>query len=126
MHAVRLALGQLCGLRCRLRPLRHLLRHHLGAQLGGGGQHALETDQVQAEPEHKQSSGLFVPGEGPGHWPGAACKVGRGTNAASRCINSSGDITRWVVPSRQGVLSLSTHLPGGVALLPFFCPAPGG
>jgi magnesium-protoporphyrin O-methyltransferase len=29
-----------------------------------------------AEPGHKQSSGLFVPGEGPGHWPGAACKVG--------------------------------------------------
>ena len=30
---------------------------------------------------------------------------GRGTNAASRCMNSSGDITRCVVPSRQGVLS---------------------
>jgi len=24
----------------------------------------------------KQSGGLFVPGEGPGHWPGAACKAG--------------------------------------------------
>ncbi len=30
---------------------------------------------VKAEPGHKQSSGLFVPGEEPGHWPGAACKV---------------------------------------------------
>ena len=30
----------------------------------------------KAEPGHKQSSGLFVPGEGPGHWPGAACKAG--------------------------------------------------
>ena len=29
-----------------------------------------------ADPRHKQSSGLFVPGEGPGHWPGAACKAG--------------------------------------------------
>jgi len=29
-----------------------------------------------AEPGHKQSTGLFVPGEGPGHRPGAACKAG--------------------------------------------------
>jgi len=36
------------------------------------------------------------------------CSLGLGTSAASRCMNSSGDITRWVVPSRQGVLSLST------------------
>ena len=28
--------------------------------------------------------------------------------AASRCLNSSGDLTRCVVPPRQGVLSLST------------------
>ena len=31
---------------------------------------------ARAEPEHKQSGGLFVPGEGLGHWPDAACKVG--------------------------------------------------
>ena len=31
---------------------------------------------ASAEPGHKQSSGLFVPGEGSGHWPGAACKAG--------------------------------------------------
>ena len=36
------------------------------------------------------------------------CSLGLGTSAASRCMNSSGDITRCVVPSRQGVLSLST------------------
>jgi len=30
---------------------------------------------INAESGHKQSSGLFVPGEGPGHWPGAACKA---------------------------------------------------
>ena len=33
-------------------------------------------------------------------------------------MNSSGDITRCVVPSRHGVLSWSLHLPGGVALHP--------
>lgn len=33
---------------------------------------------IKAEPGHEQSSGLFVPGEGPGHGPGAACKAGLG------------------------------------------------
>lgn len=33
------------------------------------------------------------------------CNGGRGTRAASRYMNSSGLITRWVVPSRHGVLS---------------------
>ena len=36
---------------------------------------------------------------------------GRGASSAKRCMNSSGDITRWVVPSRQGVLRLSTTCP---------------
>jgi hypothetical protein len=30
---------------------------------------------IEAEPGHKQSGGLFVPGEEPGLWPGAACKA---------------------------------------------------
>ena len=30
---------------------------------------------IKAEPGHKQSIGLFVPGEVSGHWPGAACKA---------------------------------------------------
>ena len=30
-------------------------------------------------------------------------------------MNSSGDITRWVVPSRQGVLSFSTTWPAALA-----------
>jgi hypothetical protein len=30
---------------------------------------------VKAEPGHKQSGGLFVPGKEPGRWPGAACKA---------------------------------------------------
>jgi hypothetical protein len=43
--------------------------------------------------------------------PGArACKRGLGTSAASRRMNSSGDSTKCVVPSRQGVLSFSTTL----------------
>jgi len=28
------------------------------------------------------------------------CRRGRGTSAASRCMNSSDDMTRWLVPSR--------------------------
>jgi len=30
-----------------------------------------------AEPGREQSSGLLTPGEGSGHWPGAACKARR-------------------------------------------------
>jgi hypothetical protein len=33
-----------------------------------------KNDMTDAEPGHEQSSGLFVPGEEPGHWPGAPCK----------------------------------------------------
>jgi hypothetical protein len=42
------------------------------------------------------------------------CSRGRGTRAASRCMNSSGLITRCVVPSRQGVLSFSTTCPAAL------------
>jgi hypothetical protein len=47
---------------------------------------------VKAEPGHKQSGGLFVPGEGPGHWPGAACKASStpSWNAASWPMASCG------------------------------------
>jgi hypothetical protein len=38
----------------------------------------------------------------------------RGTSGASRCMNSSGDITMCVVPSRQGPFSLSTTWPGAL------------
>jgi hypothetical protein len=37
---------------------------------------ALQQALSNAEPGHKQSSGLFVPGEGSGLWPDAACKAG--------------------------------------------------
>jgi hypothetical protein len=45
------------------------------------------------------------------------CSCGRYTKAASRCVHSSSDISRCVVPSRQGVSSFK-HLPSGVALRP--------
>ena len=35
-------------------------------------------------------------------WCRIGCSRGRGTSAASRCMNSSGLITRRVVPSRHG------------------------
>jgi len=37
-----------------------------------------------------------------------------GTNVAIRCLNSSGRITKCVVPSRQRVLSLSTTWPAAL------------
>ena len=37
----------------------------------------------EASPGHKQSSGLFVPGERQGLWPGAACKASPGVGARS-------------------------------------------
>ena len=42
------------------------------------------------------------------------CSLGLGTSAASRCMNSSGDITKCVVPSRQAVLSSSTTWPAAL------------
>ena len=42
------------------------------------------------------------------------CSLGLGTSAASRCMNSSGHITKCVVPSRQGVSSLSTTCPAAL------------
>ena len=48
---------------------------------------------VKAEPGHKQSGGLFVPGKEPGHWPDARCK---GPDAAQpRQFKRPGDTGRW-------------------------------
>jgi len=38
----------------------------------------------------------------------------RVTSVAMRCMNSSGDITKCVVPSRQGVFSFSTTCPAAL------------
>ena len=46
-----------------------------------------------------------------------ACPSGLvGTSAANRFMNSSGEITKCAVPSRQGVFSPEYHLPGVVDL----------
>ena len=44
----------------------------------------------------------------------AAGRGERRTVAASQCMNSGGDITKCVVPSRQGVFSLSTTCPAAL------------
>ena len=44
-------------------------------------------------------------------WKRIRCNRGRGTSAAGRCMNSSGDITMWVVPSCQADFRRSTTLP---------------
>jgi hypothetical protein len=43
------------------------------------------------------------------------CSLGRGTSAASRCMNSSGLMTRCAVTSRHGVLSLSPTCPAALS-----------
>jgi hypothetical protein len=49
-----------------------------------------------AEPGHELSSGQFVPGEGLGHWPNAACKAT--PSSSSACAACSGGSARsWVV-----------------------------
>jgi hypothetical protein len=50
-------------------------------------------------------------------WLGSSAgpsRHGGGTSAASRCMNARCDITRRVVPSRQGVLSLNTTCPAAL------------
>ena len=47
-----------------------------------------------AEPGHKLSSGQFVPGEGLGHWPNAACKAT--PSSSSACARrSSASARSW-------------------------------
>ena len=110
MCTARLALG---GLRCpgaQDRPLRH----HQRAQLGVGGQHAVEADEVQPpSPDTNSPVDCLCLARGRATGPTRPAR-GRGTSAASRCMHSSGDITRCVVPSRQGVLSFSTTCPASL------------
>ena len=47
---------------------------HLGLQARAPPRAPTRGQALQAEPGHKQSGGLFVPGEGSGHWPDAPCK----------------------------------------------------
>ena len=47
-------------------------------------------------------------------WKRIRRNLGRGTGAARRCMNVSGDITMWVVPSRHAVSSSSTTCPAAL------------
>ncbi len=49
-------------------------------------------------------------------WKRMRLSLGRGTRAAKRCMNSSGDMTMWVVPSRYGLFSCSTTSPARLRL----------
>ena len=98
VRAVRIALGRRSFLGCRLgrlrHLLRHLLRHHQRAQLGVGRQDTVVREAgVRSLAKRSYADTKRI-----------RCSLGLGTSAASRCMNSSGDITRCVVPSRQGVL----------------------
>jgi len=64
-------------------------RHHPRAQLRVGRQHPMESDQVQPRTRHQRRQALH---------------------------ELSGDITKCVVPSRQGGLEPEHHLPGAIAL----------
>jgi len=48
-------------------------------------------------------------------WNRMRCSRGRGTSAASRCMNSSWLMTKCVVPSRHGVLSLRSTCPAALS-----------
>jgi len=50
-------------------------------------------------PEERMISGRSVALGARTPWKRMRWSLGRGTSAARRCINSSGDITTWVVPS---------------------------
>ena len=52
-------------------------------------------------------------------WKRMRLSLGRGTRAARRCMNSSGDITMWVVPSLYGAFELQHDIAGAVELEPF-------
>src|SRR4030095_6969247 len=49
-------------------------------------------------------------------WKRIRCKRGRGTRAARRCMNSSGDMTIWVGAVFERALQLQHHLAGAVTL----------
>ena len=55
-------------------PVIEKILTHLGLQARAPPRSPARGQALQAEPGHKQSSGLFVPGEESGHWPGAPCK----------------------------------------------------
>ena len=55
-------------------PVIEKILTHLGLQARAPPRSPTRGQALQAEPGHKQSGGLFVPGGGSGHWPDAPCK----------------------------------------------------
>ena len=55
-------------------PVIEKILTHLGLQARAPPRVPARGQALQAEPGHKQSGGLFVPGGGSGHWPDAPCK----------------------------------------------------
>jgi len=127
----RLALGRRCGLRGSF----GFLRHHLRAQLGVGRQHTVVRAAGVRSLRETKLRGHQTDQVQPGARQGRPAVAPSVTHAASRCMNSSGDTlagralaelvpfgwhkqstglfvfrlsTKCVVPSRQGILSLST------------------
>jgi len=74
-------------------PVIEKILTHLGLQARAPPRATARDQALQAEPGHKQSGGLFVPGEESGHWPDAPCK---GPDAAQpRQFRRPSDQGRW-------------------------------
>ena len=69
------------------------------------------TPQLRVGREHAMEAPALSPSKG------IRCKRGRGTSAASRCMNSSGAMTIWVVPSLNALFSSQHYIAGAVALV---------
>ena len=78
---------------------------------------------IKAEPGHRQSSGLSVPREGPGRWPGAACKAGSAATASGAGARGGAGLkpprlnTVWPVPALIDTASADLRVACGRAML---------
>jgi len=95
-----------------VRPGLDVLDFALGGGCGLGGRLCLRGRPLR---HHQRTCSLAFGASTP--WNRMRCSRGRGTSAANRCMNSSGLITRCVVPSRHGVLSLSSTCPAALTCM---------
>jgi hypothetical protein len=82
---------------------RHLVRLHLSSEAAAVCWALTAQPRIGFLEHHPRNLafGARTP------WNRMRCSLGLGTRAASRCMNFSGDITRWVVPLvRQAALAL--------------------
>jgi len=102
------------------RRCAHVASHSAGGAAGAGGSGSCVTTSARSlalgarTPWFAQRGSAHFAKRSYADTKRIRCSLGRGTSAASRCMNSSGDITKCVVPSRQGVLSLSTTCPAAL------------